>query len=107
MQHTYSLNPEAVKSWFDMIEEFIVKAGIDRALIYEMDESGFLTAYPGKDQVIGERGTKTQHKQGGADRKNVTVVVTICTDGTTIQPLVIFKGKNLQSSWNQDNAANA
>jgi len=107
MQRAYSLNPEAVKSWFDMIEEFIVKAGIDRALIYGMDESGFPTAYPGKDWVIGERGTKTQHKQGGADRENVTVVVTICADGTTVRPLVIFKGKNLQSSWNQDNAANA
>ena len=106
MQCAYSLNPEAVKSWFDMIEEFIVKAGIDRALIYGMDESGSPTAYPGKDWVIGERGTKTQLKQGGTDQENLTVVVTICADGTTIWPLVIFKGKNLQSSRNQ-NAANA
>ena len=107
MQRAYSLNPEAVKSWFDIVEEFIVKTGIDRANLYGMDESGFPTAYPGKDRVVGERGTKTQHKQGGADRENVTVVVTICADGTTVRPLVIFKGKNLQSTWNQDNTANA
>jgi hypothetical protein len=71
MQRAYSLNPKAIKSWFDMIEEFVVKAGIDRALIYGMDKSGFPTAYPGKDRVIGKRGTKTQHKQGGADQENV------------------------------------
>ena len=87
MQHAYSLNPEAVKLWFDLIEEFVIKAGIDKAHIYGMDESGFPTAYPGKDQVVGERGTKTQHKQGGADREKV--VVTICVDGTTVWPLVI------------------
>ena len=49
MQCAYSLNPKAVKLWFDLIEEFIIKAGIDPSNIYGMDESGFPTAYPGKD----------------------------------------------------------
>jgi len=107
MQRAYSLNPEAVKSWYDIVEEFVIKNGIAKENIYGMDESGFPTAYPGKERVVGERGTKTQHKQGGADRENVTVVVTICADGSTVRLLVIFKGKNMQSSWDNENVSNA
>ncbi|RXW14229.1 hypothetical protein EST38_g11622 [Candolleomyces aberdarensis] len=96
-----SLNPEAVKSWFNLVEEFVVKAGVDPGNMYGMDESGFPTAYTGKERVVGARGTKTQHKQGGADRENVTAVVTICADGGTVPPLLIFKGKNIQETWLQ------
>ncbi|KAJ2929322.1 hypothetical protein H1R20_g7775, partial [Candolleomyces eurysporus] len=99
----YSLNPEAVKSWFDIVEEFIVKAGIPPENIYGMDESGFPTAYSGKERVVGGRGTRTQHKQGGADRENVTAVVTICADGSSIRPLLIFKGKNIKEAWVKGN----
>jgi hypothetical protein len=56
---------------------------------------------------LAKKAPRHSINRGGADRENVTVVVTICADGTTVRPLVIFKGKNLQSSWNQDNAANA
>ncbi|KAJ2921055.1 hypothetical protein H1R20_g16039, partial [Candolleomyces eurysporus] len=72
-----------------------------------MDKSGFPMAYTGKERVVGARGTKTQHKQGGADRENVTAVVTICTDGGTVPPLLIFKGKNVQETWVQGNTINA
>ncbi|KIJ34366.1 hypothetical protein M422DRAFT_137152, partial [Sphaerobolus stellatus SS14] len=41
-------------------------------------------------------GTKTQHKQGSANRENVTALVTICAEGTVLQPTIIFKHKNLQ-----------
>jgi Tc5 transposase DNA-binding domain len=59
MQRARSLNPESVKSWFDIVEKFITKPEIDPKNIYGMDESGFPTAYGGKDRVVGERGTKT------------------------------------------------
>ncbi|KAJ2923330.1 hypothetical protein H1R20_g13763, partial [Candolleomyces eurysporus] len=106
-QRARSLNPDAVKSWFDLVEKFIVDAGIAPENIYGMDESGFPTAYAGKERVIGARGTKTQHKQGGADRENVTAVVTICADGTQTRPLLIFKGKNIKESWVKGNSINA
>jgi hypothetical protein len=107
MQRARSLNPESVKSWFDIVEKFITKPEIDPKNIYGMNESGFPTAYGGKDRVVGERGTKTQHKQGGADRENVTAVVTICADGTNVRPLLIFKGKNVKESWTEGNEVNA
>ena len=72
-----------------------------------MDESGFPLSNQGRQKVIGRRGTKTQHKQGGADRENVTAIVTICADGTVLNPTVIFKGKNIMAKWGDNNVASA
>ncbi|KAJ3884609.1 hypothetical protein GG344DRAFT_60328, partial [Lentinula edodes] len=48
-----------------------------------------------KKCVASARGTKTQHQQGGANRVDITSVVTICADGTTLRPTVIYKGQKL------------
>ena len=64
-----------------------------------MDESGFPPASRGTARVVGQRGLKLQHKQGTANRENVTVIVTICADGTYLKPLIIFKGKLFRQSW--------
>ena len=107
MQRGKALNPEAVKRWFELVKKFVHDAGIDPDCIYGMDESRFPSANQGKTRVIGARGTKTQHKQGGGDRENVTVLVTICADGTTVKPLIIFKGKNITNRMVQNNVAGA
>ncbi|KAF8592789.1 DDE-domain-containing protein, partial [Ramaria rubella] len=52
-------------------------------------------------------GTKTQHKQGGGDWENVTALITICTDGTALQPPIIFKGKNFMKKWADSNVSGA
>ncbi|PPR02738.1 hypothetical protein CVT26_009449 [Gymnopilus dilepis] len=93
-----SLNPAAVKSWFDLLEKWVVALGVRPEDIYGMDESGFPTAYAGKERVVGARGTKTQHKQGGANRENVTAIITICADGTTVKPMIIYKGKKMMQN---------
>jgi hypothetical protein len=72
-----------------------------------MDESGFLPADQRKSKVVGARGTKTQHKQGGADQENVTAIVTICVDGTSLRPTIIFKGQGFTESWFSDNVLEA
>lgn len=81
--------------------------GIRPEDIYGMDESGFPPALQGTCRVVGARGTKTQHKQGGADRENVTALVTICADGTALEPMISFKGKNLMKRWGDNNIAKA
>lgn len=106
-ERAQSLNPTAVKAWQDLVEEMVVNKGIKRENIYGMDESGFPPANQGPQRVVGRRGTKTQHKVGTANRENVTALVTICADGTTLKPTVIFKGKNFMSKWGEDNVADA
>ena len=106
-QRAQALNPEVVKRWHKLVEEHVVRAGIRKEDIYGMDETGFQPSNQGVQRVVGRHGTKTQHKQGGANRENVTALVTICADGTIIQPTIIFKGANFMNKWNEGNVANA
>jgi len=94
-QRAKGLNREAVDDWFRIVKEQIVDAGIKPGNIYGMDESGFPPSNQGSQRVVGRAGNKIQHKQGGASRENVTALVTICAEGSTIRPLVIFKGEYL------------
>jgi hypothetical protein len=48
---------QAVKHWFNLVEELAVKTGIRKKDIYRMDESGFPPADQGKTNVFGTRGT--------------------------------------------------
>lgn len=98
-QRAKCLNPEAVKNWFTIIKAEIVEKEIAPENIYGMDESGFPPSNQGTSRVVGRRGMKIQHKQGTANRENVTAIVTICADGTHLNPLIIFKGKHLKKSW--------
>ena len=41
------------------------------------------------------------------NRENVTAIVTICADGTTLQPTIVFKGKNFMKKWGTNNVAHA
>ena len=106
-QRAQSMNPEAKKKWFELLEEFVVKAGIRPEDLYGMDETGCPPSDQGTKRVCGGRGTKTQHKQGGADRENVTAIITICADGMTLRPTIIFKGQNFMTKWADDNVAKA
>jgi hypothetical protein len=107
IQRAHALNPEVVKRWYELVKERIVLRGIRPEDIYGMDESGFPPSDQGTQRVLGRQGTTTQHKQGTANRENVTVLVTICADGTTVKPCIVFRGKNFQSGWCQDNVSGA
>ena len=62
-------------------------------------------------QIKGQRrllgAMKTQHEQGSADCENMTVVATICADGTTLHPTIIYKGQNFMKKWREDNVSHA
>lgn len=87
-----AMNPEAKKQWFQLVEDFIVKLGIKPENLYAMDETGCPPSDQGTGRVVGGRGTKTQHKQGGGGHENVTAIVTIFADGSKLKPTIIFKG---------------
>ena len=106
-QRARAMTPEAKKNWFKLVEKFIVEAGIRREDTYGMDETGCPPSDQGTEKVVGGRGTKTQHKQGSADRENVTAIVTICADGTTLHPTIIYKGQNFMKKWREDNVSHA
>jgi len=76
--------------------------------MYNMDEKGFLIGRLQKTQRVF---TKDLYKQGklvgvGQDgsREWITVVATICADGTSLSPTLIYKAvsSNLRDTWLDD-----
>jgi len=41
------------------------------------------------------------------NKEMVTVMATICADGSNVPPVVIFKGQNFLQKWHQDNPIDA
>lgn len=107
IQRANSLNPTAVTDWFDIVEKEIIRRGITPDRIYGMDESGFPSSDGSTCCVVGRKRKGGQYLRGGANRENVTAIITICADGTYLDPFVIFKGQYMYSKWLENNTSNA
>jgi hypothetical protein len=72
-----------------------------------MDEKGFLLGKATKAKRISPRDLRSSGKLSGAgqdgSREWITVVVTICGDGATLPPLLIYDSTSgsIQDSWVQ------
>ncbi|EJD32716.1 hypothetical protein AURDEDRAFT_29670, partial [Auricularia subglabra TFB-10046 SS5] len=51
--------------------------------------------------------SKMAYQQGVEDRENITVLPTICANGTYLPPLYIFAGERIQSDWRANNVLKA
>ena len=75
---------------------------------FTMDEGGFqANGDEGFEHVIGAKGKKGQYQQQKGTCKKITIIATICANGTALPPAVIFKGKGYLVKWHQDNPAKA
>jgi hypothetical protein len=93
-------DPFVIYGYYDLLEKEIDRLQIRDRLecIYNLDETGFPTD-PSKAKTIGTTGVKTVRLTHGANRENITVLATCCADGTCLDPLIVFKGKKMQSTW--------
>lgn len=91
-----------------MTGEKIEEYGILPEHTYNMDEKGFLLGRTTKAKRIFPKDRKASDKLPGAgqdgSREWITVVATICGDGTTLPPLLIYDSTSgsIQDSWVQD-----
>ena len=107
MQRAKCLNPKVVKSWFNLAWKHIIAEGIPAENIYSIDKSGFSPANQGSEHVFGQYGTKAQHKRGGANRENVTALMTICANSSALSPMIIYKEQNFMVKWGENNVTRA
>ncbi|EIM90550.1 DDE-domain-containing protein, partial [Stereum hirsutum FP-91666 SS1] len=70
----------------------MAKFDIRREDTWATDETGIQPESGQKERVIGKAGEKSQYQQRSRSQENITVIVTICADGSSIAPAVIFKG---------------
>lgn len=96
------------KLYFTLIKQKIDQYDIQAHNIYNMDEKGFMIGHLTKAKRIFtkaafQKGRLLGNNQDG-NREWITVIATICADGTWLPPSIIYKATtgNIQDSWVQD-----
>ncbi|KAF5389967.1 hypothetical protein D9757_013844 [Collybiopsis confluens] len=97
-----AVNPHTNEAYFNLLRETILKHDISEENTYATDEIGVTEASGTRERVIGGRRKGPHYQQTGGGRENTTVIVTICADGTSTSPAVIFKGKGHCTNWGAD-----
>ncbi|KIY48103.1 hypothetical protein FISHEDRAFT_59157 [Fistulina hepatica ATCC 64428] len=108
----HAVNPVTKESFFDILEVTIWGTSpndeIPPELIHGADETGLQPGVGVWERVYGvhNKGKRVQHQQRSGNRENITILPVICTDGTCLPPVVIYKGNGYQVSWKQNNPLN-
>lgn len=92
-------SPERLQRWFDDLEKVWTEFNIKPENAYNMDESGFAIGEKEAGRCIINATIRQQFQAKPGRQEWVSVVECICTDGTVIPPLVIFKAEKLSTQW--------
>ena len=96
-----------MKAWFDLVEEVTTTYDVELENTYGADEVGTNPFGGEKEHVMGGKNASPHYQQCNGNHENITLVVSICADGTSTPPAVIFKGQAFQVKWKKDNPVNA
>ena len=99
-----TVNENTHKSW---CKDTLEKYNINEDCIWGADETGFQPGHGLKHRVIGATKQKIQHEQGDGNKENITVLVAVCADGSSIPPAIIYKGQSFSTNWHKDNTLHA
>ena len=86
-----------IYGFYDVIEEIITAKKLGPLQIWNADETGFLM-YPQNSKVVAPNGEDGFAKTGGGGGENTTLLDVCNGASTVLDPLIIFQGKNLQST---------
>ena len=96
-------NPFLVYDFYDILEKVLEEKNLTASQIWNCDESGFPTD-PQKCKVVSVWGEVAYKVTAGAGRENITTLAACNAAGRVLEPLIVFSGKNLQSTWRVDKA---
>jgi hypothetical protein len=101
------LHEAAVNDYWDTLKELFTDHHFPASNILGYDETGINLGVGGRPIVLGAAGQRNQHLQTNGTRENITVIETICADGTKLRPTMIFRGKYFMTSWGAVNPDSA
>ena len=93
--------------WFKDLQSIINEHKIVPGNIYNMDESGFPIGVIEASEHIINATIHQAFQVTPGHQEWVTAIECVCADGTSLSPLIIFKGENLSHQWISDVIHNA
>ena len=91
--------PEKLRPWFDTLQALIRRIGVKPLTIWNVDETGIALGVCNSHTVLGTTATTKSYMQTPENREWVSIIECVSAIGKKIKPVVIFRGKSLQSSW--------
>ena len=93
-------DPFIINSFYDVIEKELQDLQLQDmpGHIYNLDETSF-PLHSSKTHTLGVIGQQTIRVTASSGRQNITVLATICADGSALPPCIAFKGKWLMQQW--------
>jgi len=88
-----------LEKWFAAVKSIIDEFNIDPKNIHNMDETGCSIGSIKATRVIIDRTKNIRYSAYPGRQEWVSVIECISMDGTSLPPLIIFKGKTLSSRW--------
>ena len=92
-------NPEVLQPWFERLRTVIQRINVTPANMWNIDETGIALGVCTNQRVIGSSKTAQTYVQTPENREWVSTIECVSANGKKINPVVIFKGKTLQSTW--------
>jgi hypothetical protein len=93
-------DPKLIREWFEVISNTKAKYGICDEDIYNFDETGFQMGQIRQSVVVTSTSKASRPKQiQGHSQEWITIIQGINSQGWALPPFIIFKGKQYQSSW--------
>jgi len=90
---------KCLEKWFEDLQCIIDKHNIEPKNIYNMDESGFAIGDVEASQCIINATIRQRFQAKPGRQEWVTAIESICADGSSLPPFIIFKGENLSQQW--------
>jgi hypothetical protein len=109
-----AITKSAMRAFFNEYQSVLTEGEILPSNSYNIDETGIFQASEliigfaigdtQRSYVVVDKLQRKQYQATPGRQEWVTAIECICTDGTNIPPLIIFKGDNFVSSWIPKNA---
>jgi 4-hydroxybenzoate polyprenyltransferase len=88
-----------LEAFFARLKHLMGVRGVGPSNLYNMDETGLREGFQRDSSVIGSTLVKPQQQPRAGATSWVTIIECIRATGGRIQPAVIFKGANVQTTW--------
>jgi len=102
-----ALNPSLVQEFYDLLEEVREEYNIEPSNTYNMDEKGVQLGVGSRVAAIVDRDQKDVYQIENGDHQLVTIIETVCADGSYLHLTVIYQGKRRDLEWGRHNPCKA